>query len=75
MGSVSKLGVESYQFKDTVLFEEKEILSQSDKPYTVFSPYKNNHLNRLYQDGIIQHDCESNKKKNLLLLKQRKYLP
>ena len=63
MGCVSKLGVESYQFKDTVLFEEKEILSQSDKPYTVFSPYKNNHLNRLYQDGIIQHDCESNKKK------------
>ena len=34
-------------FKDQVLYENKEILTQSENPYTVFSPYRNNHLKKL----------------------------
>jgi deoxyribodipyrimidine photo-lyase len=30
-----------YQFKDHVIFEEDEVLTQLGKPYTVFTPYKN----------------------------------
>jgi deoxyribodipyrimidine photo-lyase len=33
-------GVEFYSFKDQVIFEKSEILSDSKKPYTVYTPYK-----------------------------------
>lgn len=32
-------GVGFYTFKDQVIFEKQEILSNSNKPYTVFTPY------------------------------------
>ena len=35
-----KLGATVYSFKDHVLFEESEILSQTGMPYKVFTPYK-----------------------------------
>jgi len=31
--------ISCFQFKDQVIFEEKEILKQDQKPYTVFTPY------------------------------------
>jgi deoxyribodipyrimidine photo-lyase len=33
------IGVELRVFKDAVVWEEKEILTKSDQPYTVFTPY------------------------------------
>jgi deoxyribodipyrimidine photo-lyase len=30
-------------------------------PYTVFSPYRNNHLKKLAHDGIPEYECEINK--------------
>lgn len=33
-------GVEFHSFKDQVIFEKSEILSDSKKPYTVYTPYK-----------------------------------
>ena len=36
-----------FSFKDQVIFEQDEVLSLSDKPYTVFTPYKNAHLKKL----------------------------
>ncbi len=38
----NKVGVHSY--KDDVIFEEKEVLKDDGKPYTVFTPYKNKWL-------------------------------
>jgi hypothetical protein len=35
------------QFKDQVIFEQDEVLSQAGKPYGVFTPYKNAHLKQL----------------------------
>ena len=53
--------VTTFTFKDQVLFESDEILTQSNNPYTVFTPYKNNHLRRLNEQGIELYDCENHK--------------
>ena len=39
--------IEFHSFKDQVLFEKNEVLSLSNKPYSVFTPYKNAHLKKL----------------------------
>ena len=39
-------------FKDHVIYENQEILSNSDKPYTVFTPYKKKWLTSLEEEGI-----------------------
>jgi deoxyribodipyrimidine photo-lyase len=44
---LDRLGVHFYQFKDQVLFEQDEILTQAGKPYSVFTPYKNSHIKKL----------------------------
>jgi deoxyribodipyrimidine photo-lyase len=36
-----------FRYKDQVIFEEKEILKSDQKPYTLFTPYKNRWLQRL----------------------------
>ena len=53
--------VTTFTFKDQVLFESDEILTQSNNPYTVFTPYKNNHLKRLNEQGIELYNCENHK--------------
>ncbi|WP_457281036.1 cryptochrome/photolyase family protein [Polaromonas sp. P5_D5] len=36
-----------YSFKDHVIFERQEVLTQAGKPYTVFTPYKNAWLKKV----------------------------
>ena len=60
-GELQKNNIETYQFKDQVLFEEREILTLNNSPYTVFTPYKNNHLKKIFNEGITQFDCDSYK--------------
>jgi deoxyribodipyrimidine photo-lyase len=43
-------GAAFHDFKDQVIFEKDEVLSQAGKPYTVFTPYKNAHLRKLAED-------------------------
>ena len=50
--------IESHEYKDQVIYEEKEILTQSNNPYTVFTPYKNNYLKKIFNEGINQFNCE-----------------
>ena len=38
-----------------------EILTQSNNPYTVFTPYKNNHLKRLSEQSIDLFNCDNHK--------------
>ena len=40
-----------FEFKDQVIFEKDEVLSQADKPFSVFTPYKNAWLKKLQLDG------------------------
>ncbi|HQN65700.1 MAG TPA: deoxyribodipyrimidine photo-lyase [Methylophilus sp.] len=47
---LSQQEIAFHGFKDQVIFEKDEVLSQAGKPYTVFTPYKNAHLKKLTED-------------------------
>ena len=59
-----------HQYKDQVIFEQDEVLTQAGKPYGVFTPYKNAHLKKLNDfylqtypvDRYRQHQAASEKK-------------
>ena len=57
---VSNLGLDSESFKDHVIFEGHEISTANGKPYSVFSPFRNNWIKKI-----------DNKKFNLKNLKQQ----
>ena len=44
---LAKQNIGFHDFKDQVIFEQDEILSLSNKPYSVFSHYRNTHLKKL----------------------------
>ena len=44
---LASMGVAWHSEKDTVIFERREVLTQTGKPYGVFTPYKNAWLARL----------------------------
>ena len=53
-----KKNVAFYDFKDQVVFEKDEILTALEKPYTVFTPYKNSYLKKLNQTTLPRFDIE-----------------
>ena len=55
---LKKNNIKILEYKDQVLFEEKEIVTQNKYPYTIFTPYKNNHLKRILNEGISQFNCK-----------------
>jgi len=46
-GKLADIGVSFYSFKDHVIFERNEVLSLSNTPYSVFTPYKNAWLKKV----------------------------
>jgi deoxyribodipyrimidine photo-lyase len=44
---LGKNSISLYRFKDQVIFEEDEILKPDNKPYTIFTRYKNSWLKKL----------------------------
>jgi deoxyribodipyrimidine photo-lyase len=50
-------------FKDQVLYRYDEILSQSGNPYSIFTPYKNNHLKKLVSEGVKNYEIDLTKVK------------
>jgi deoxyribodipyrimidine photo-lyase len=44
---LADFGVSFHQYKDQVIFEQEEILTQIGKPYSVFTPYKHAYLKKL----------------------------
>lgn len=49
------IGFES--FKDLVIFDGAEVLTQAGRPYTVFTPYRNAWLKRLGDDDLAPADA------------------
>jgi deoxyribodipyrimidine photo-lyase len=47
LGKLADLGVAFHTFKDHVIFERTELITQMGKPYGVFTPYKNAYLKKL----------------------------
>jgi deoxyribodipyrimidine photo-lyase len=54
--SASSIAFQS--FKDTVVFEKSEVLTLAEKPFSVFTPYKNAWLKKLTQDDLASYACE-----------------
>jgi deoxyribodipyrimidine photo-lyase len=46
-GSLAHSGIAMHSFKDHVVFEHDEVLTQAGRPFTVFTPYKNAWLKAL----------------------------
>lgn len=48
------------RIKDHTIFEAREVLTQANKPYTVFTPYKRAWLARIGESPVPSHGCETN---------------
>jgi deoxyribodipyrimidine photo-lyase len=51
------------KYKDQVIFEEREILKSDQTPYTIFTPYKNNWLQKFKTIGPLTHDFTISEKR------------
>lgn len=63
-----------HHYKDQVIFEKNEILTQAGKPYGVFTPYKNAWLKTI-QDGHLEPYPVDSQIKNLAQISQPSALP
>ena len=54
--ALAEAGCVFFTCKDHVIFEGREILTQSGTPYGVFTPYKNNWLARVASEDVGTHD-------------------
>jgi deoxyribodipyrimidine photo-lyase len=68
-----------YSFKDQVIFERDEVLSQSEKPFSVFTPYKNAWLKKLHSGPdthyLQPYDIDAHKKNFATLPNGTDYIP
>jgi deoxyribodipyrimidine photo-lyase len=51
--SLKENNIESFSFKDHVIFEEKEITKADGLPYTIYTPYKNKWLEKYNLSGDV----------------------
>lgn len=56
--TLTRAGIGFVSFKDQVIFERSEILTQAGKPYAVFTPYKNAWLRRVGNADLASLDCQ-----------------
>lgn len=61
---LKETGIHFYSFKDQVLFEQGEILTDQGEPYKVFTPYKNKWLAKFKFVGVQEYPS-ANKLDNL----------
>ena len=47
---LKKNGISLFRYRDQVIFQENEILKPDNKPYTIFTPFKNRWLKKLNED-------------------------
>ncbi|EAY26370.1 cryptochrome/photolyase family protein [Microscilla marina] len=64
---LSNSGVAWHSFKDQVIFEKQEVLTNADKPYTVFTPYSKKWKHHL-TDAHLQERLVASHAQNLLKL-------
>ncbi len=59
---LSAAGVEFLDFKDQVVFERREVLTQDGQAFSVFTPYKNAWLKKLDAADLLPHPVERHAK-------------
>jgi deoxyribodipyrimidine photo-lyase len=57
-GHLADHGIVFHTFKDHVVFERKEVLTQVGKPFAVFTPYKNAWLKKITADDLQAYPVE-----------------
>jgi deoxyribodipyrimidine photo-lyase len=55
---LKKIGISFQSYKDQVLFEKDEVLNSQNKPYTVFTAYKNKIIHNLNTQIIKEFNCK-----------------
>ena len=55
IGALADAGISFQSFKDHVVFERSEVLTQSGHPYGVFTPYKNAWLKKIQPEDLAAH--------------------
>src|SRR5439155_26333014 len=55
---LAALGIALHTFKDTVVFERGEVLTQAGKPYSVFTPYSRAWLAKVDDADLRPHEVE-----------------
>ena len=58
LGALAHAGAVLHTFKDHVVFERHEVLTQGGRPYTVFTPYKNAWLKALTDEHLKPYPVE-----------------
>jgi len=58
---LAQSGIGFETFKDQVIFEKKEILTNSNTVFSIFTPYKNNWLKNLQEKDLAAYDCTPKK--------------
>jgi deoxyribodipyrimidine photo-lyase len=58
LGALAHQGTVLHTCKDHVVFERHEVLTQNDRPFSVFTPYKNAWLRRLGNEALPSHPVE-----------------
>ncbi len=53
-----KKGVSLHEYKDQVIFEEKEIVKEDGHPYTVYTPYKNKWIREFDRSALKMLDFQ-----------------
>ena len=56
IGALANAGISFQSFKDHVVFERSEVLTQSGNPYGVFTPYKNAWLKKVTPHDLAARD-------------------
>jgi len=59
MAQLEKMGIDFHAHKDQVIFEKNEVLTQSGKPFTVFTPYKNAWLKQITDHDAAIRDTQT----------------
>ena len=60
-GKLAELGISFFEFKDHVIFERSEVLTQGGTPYGVFTPYKNSWLKNVRDEHLESFDISAYK--------------
>ncbi|HAT39163.1 MAG TPA: deoxyribodipyrimidine photolyase [Polynucleobacter sp.] len=54
---LERISIDFASFKDHVIFEKKEILTNSNTVFSIFTPYKNNWLKSLQEKDLAAYEC------------------
>ncbi len=55
LGHLARLGIAWHSYKDQVIFERRQLLTQMGKAYGVFTPYKNAWLKKLSAEDVAPY--------------------